>query len=170
MIGIGLSTPNYPKFSVVFQGLLPRLSPYHWPIDGQSGPFSITGKPDYELLQAELKNFLVHVTSLEDTSTHLWKPRILPRFADPLVVDEGTWLIGLPADKKEALRVLADIEESEWLSQIFFELIERNSVVFCLHVDGWWEIYTCDPGWTDSLKEAPGIFTVDSSKWLDEVR
>jgi hypothetical protein len=109
MIGIGLSTPNYPKFSVVFQGLLPRLSPYHWLIDSQSGPFSITGKPDYELLQAELKNFLVHVPSLEDTSTHLWKPGILPRFADLLVVAEGTWLIGLPADKKEALRVLADI-------------------------------------------------------------
>lgn len=167
MIGLGLATPNSSNFFKVFQDLLFRFSPYHWLIDSQSGPFRITDKTDHEILEAELEKYLVDVPRLVNSSTLLWKPGILPRFAELLVLDESTYLIGLPAEEQQAIQSAIQLAETKRLSPMFFDLIERKSVVFLMHVNTWWEIYSADSSWTNPLREIAGAITVDSLKWQD---
>lgn len=149
------------------KAITPLLSKY-WLVCPQAGPFSITDKANYEELSAEIDSLIVDVPGLKDTNVHLMRPGVFHRLAPLFVVDEWTYLFALEGPEEFAIENALKIDETEWLSSKFFEVVEASTRGFFLYVLGFWEIYL--PG---KLAQADPLMrdataTVDAKHWVDD--
>src|SRR6516162_3244311 len=156
-------TTEYPaRFTKVFGSVLEAFAPHYWYIDGY-GPFSITDKPNFSELDSELDRLSVEIEGCEYGPLGLWRPGILPWAADLLVVDEGTTLIGILGDERNAAATAQEIRKQlSVFSPLFFELIEKKADVALLYIDGWWEVYSANPRIMAQVACIQGAYETDS--------
>ena len=60
------------------------------------------------------------------------RPGVVHRFASLLVVDEWTYLFALEGPEEFAIGNALKIDETNWLSSKFFELVDANTQRFFL--------------------------------------
>jgi hypothetical protein len=147
-----------------FRAIFDPLWQLYWLIDTQAGPFRVTDKPQDRELLAEL---WLEVPGLKPISPGLCRPGILRDFE--LDVDEWTYLVGLRGPEADAIDLAVQLRQAGWpqLSAHFFELVERNTAVFLMWVDGWWEIYASDAGVKERLKQLDHAIPIDSTTWQE---
>lgn len=144
------------------------LFPRYWLVCTQGGPFSIADKPNFEQLSEEIDSFSVDVPNFRDTDVHLMRPGVFDRFGGLLVVDEWTYLFALDGPEEVAIENALKIDESNWLSSRFFEIVESNTLGFFLYVLGFWEIYLPDSSSQTSLFTQNPVSKISSKHWVDD--
>lgn len=164
-----LRTP--PRFEEVFETVAAKLGECYWLIDTQFGPFSLTDKPNFFELEAELAQYRVKVPALFGTSGGLWRPGIFPKYAGLLVIDEWTYLVGFRGSERDVIRAAEELYEAmDLTSPHFFDLIGAKAEAFLLHVDGWWEVYSSDWDFLEQLRLGQSVSSIQSEKWLSDGR
>jgi hypothetical protein len=166
MNGLRIESDGRSGLPSVLRTVIADLGHCYWLIDTQSGPFNISDKQNFAELESEFSRHDVPVFQFENSSTHLLKPGIFPRFLDLLVVDEWTYLVALPEPEVKAREIALELDRARWLTQEFFHLIEYKRATFLFHVHGWWELYTTDKALLEILATHGGISGTDSLKWL----
>jgi len=162
MKGLRIDSPNPRKFTKVFDSVMHEFERHYWLIDTQSGPFSTTDKPNFRELDADIKRYYVSVPEFEDSLVGLWRPGIL-RFADLLMIDEFTTLVGILGSESEAAASAAAISSRMGISLHFFELIQERADFALLHIDGWWEIYSTNLNLMNRLGQIEGASATESA-------
>jgi hypothetical protein len=71
MQGIRIDCAEPCAFDSLFEPAMAKLAPRYWLIDSQSGPFSITDKPNFRELDALLDTYSVNVPEFKDSSETL---------------------------------------------------------------------------------------------------
>lgn len=157
-------------FPEILTPAIRRLGSYFLLIDTQSGPFNITDKDNFLDLEREISGYAVDAEQIASSSTSLWRPGILQQFGNLLIVDEGTYFVAFEGPEADAVRSAAAICKVAALSKECFDLLSTAAVAFLVHVDGWWELYSLDPTWTEGLLGLPGVSAINSSKWHSHAR
>jgi hypothetical protein len=141
MKGIRIDCSERRGFESLFAPVMAEFAARYWMIDGQSGPFSITDKPNFGELDGLLDAYLVNIPDFENSSETLWRPGVFPKFADLLVVDEWTYLLGIDGPEEEALQKAVRISRIPRFSVEFFTSISSAHALLLVYQDQWWEVY-----------------------------
>jgi hypothetical protein len=149
------------KFSQVFAPLLQELNKFHWLIDATGGPFNITAESNFRELDSELMQCHIEVTEISDTSSTLWRPGVF-RFAEKLVVDDFTTLIGIPGNEDIAVKVARQISTIRMYSQKFFEFLQHSPCTCLIYTNGRWEAYCADETLSTAFSNSFIVSSIDS--------
>ena len=87
-----------------------------------------------------------------------FRPGLVPRLADRLIVDEWSFLYAIegPDTRAEARATRLASYEGVY-STAFIRNIECYADLLLCHIDGWWEFYSARPDWLERLRSAwPG--------------
>jgi hypothetical protein len=161
MKGLRIDAPNARNFKNVFRSVLDDLNRYYWLIDTQSGPFSTTDKPNFRELDAEIDRYRVDVPELRDTSSSLWRPGVF-RFADLLVVDEFTYLVGIEGSEKEVVAIVPSLSDAPGISPKLFSSLEKNDGAALLHLNECWEVYSTNLSLMNRISKMHSVGPADS--------
>ena len=134
-----------------------ELAPCYWVIDTQSFPISLQWLHDSPSNEAIVEQLRWHVPALANTPTCGFRPGVLPRFADQVLVDEPSYYFAIAASEDEALlaaTLLADHIGD--LSSPFLERLDDFADLFLCQVDGWWEFFTARADWHQLLRPTGG--------------
>jgi len=93
----GLTFTSPQSFAMVFASLMPDFARWCWLIDVQSGPFALSslGSVEARRLEKSLVEYALDAPALAETSASLWRAGVFPTFAEHLIGDEWSYLIGL---------------------------------------------------------------------------
>jgi hypothetical protein len=142
---------------------LNTLAARYWIIDSQSGPFSITDKPNFRELDGLLDTYFVNAPDFENSSETLWRPGIFPKFAELLVVDEWTYLLGIGGPEEDALKKAVQISRTPRFSDEFFTAISSAHALLLVYPGGWWKVYADAVDVLQRFAGLPKTSEVDSS-------
>ena len=140
-----------------------------WLLDAQSGPFALTslGSAESRRLEKSLVRYELDAPALAETSASLWRAGVFPTFADYLLEDEWTYLIGLDAEVVTVAPVAEALVHARSLSAEFFELIDHSAEMFLLErARGMWEVYSRHATVLDRLSRLVSVNVVESEHWL----
>jgi len=163
MKGIRIDCAERRAFGLLFAPVMAELAARYWIIDSQSGPFSITDKPNFRELDGLLDTYFVETPDFENSSETLWRPGTFPKFADLLVVDEWTYLLGIDGPEEDALLKAVQISRTPRFSDEFFTSISNAHAVLLVYPDGWWEVYADAVDVLQRFANLPDASEVDSS-------
>ncbi len=144
---------TYPPgvFRELFEPLLGEFDRLYWLLDVQSGPFSITDKPNFEKLDVELNAHWVEVPQIENTYASLWRPGIWSRFGGMLVEDEWTYLTGIPGPEAAAIESAKLFSCVPHSSPEYFGAVEAVRGVLAVILTSCWVLYTPRTDWLTRL-------------------
>lgn len=161
MRGLRIEHSHPRRFVEVFGTVIDDLDRFYWLIDTQSGPFNTSDKANWRELDAEIDEYYVRVPQLEDSSAGLWRPGIL-RFADLLVIDECTYLVGLLGEQNNVIAALNEVLLQRVISAQLFDLIQKSESCALLHLYGWWEAYSRNSALMANIAQIEGASETES--------
>jgi hypothetical protein len=161
MKGLRIDTPHPKNSTKIFGSVMNEFERFYWLIEATSGPFHITDKPNFRELDAETDRYYISVPKFEGTSAGLWRPGI-PRFADLLVVDEFTTLVGILGSENDAMVSATEIGFPFGMTPQFFEVVQKRGHCVLIHIAGWWEAYSANPHLMTRLDQIQGASETDS--------
>jgi len=149
----GLVLPGYHPLRKICAPLGNKLAPYFWVIDTQSFPLTPLMLNPSPRNEAIIERLRWNVPAFNDTSTCGFRPGLLPKFADDVLVDEGSCYFAIAPPEDEALRraTLLDRHIID-LSVPFLQRLDDFAHLFLLHGDGWWEFFTARADWHRLLR------------------
>ena len=161
--GIRIVCANPRAFESLFAPVMSEIASRYWVIDSQSGRFRITEKPNFRQLEDTLDTYFVNVHDFEDFSETLWRPGVFPKFANLLVVDEWTYLLGIDGPEQDAVRKAIHISRFPRFSDAFFTAVSSACALLLIFADGWWHVYSDATDIFQRFAELPNASGVDSS-------
>jgi hypothetical protein len=159
--GLRIDGEQPKNFTRVFASVMREFDRHYWLIESESGPFSITDKPNFAELELSLNRYRVSVSELDYTSSSLWRPGAL-RFADLLVIDEWTTFVGILGKEEQATKLATEIFDLQGIFLQPFERILQKTDCVLIHVDGWWEAYSGNAMLLQKLRQGSAASEVDS--------
>ena len=155
MISTGIIVRGYIPIPEILKPWEPEASESCWLISAQSGPFKSEWTQASSENKALVDNQFIWTKACADSCSSCWLPGTLPRLAPHIKLDEWTYLFAMRCNEVDVERRAA------WISrgigkydEKFFKELESASELFAMHVDGWWEIYSNQPGVYDRYLRA----------------
>ena len=167
MRGLAFTFPQ--SFASTFASLMPDFARWCWLIDVQSGPFALTSLPSAESrgLEKSLVGYELDAPALAQTSASLWRAGVFPAFADYLVEDEWSYLIGLDDQVASVVPIAEALVQARFLSEEFFDVVGRSAEIFLIESErGTWEVYSRHAAVLDRLSRVVSASVVESGHWL----
>jgi hypothetical protein len=164
----GLAIHSDAGFARVFAPLSRHFSESYWLLDLVAGPFTYLDESsdDSERIEEEMDALVVEAPELEQLSASLWRPGVLPKYADLLWEDEWGYYLCLPGSAPAVVEKIASLPGITPPSdpERFQELTQTSEAYLIQVFSDQWHVFSRHPEWLDLLREHhPSAVAVSSS-------
>ena len=137
-------------------------------VDAQSGPFALTSLPSVESrrLEQSLAGYELDAPALAETSASLWRAGVFPTFAEYLVEDEWSYLIGLDDRVVSVVPIAEALVHERVLSQQFFAVVGKSAEILLIEIERRrWEVYSRHTAVLEELSRVVSVDVVEADDW-----
>ena len=133
-----------------------------WAISLQSGPFH----QHFLVDEDDPRNVLPLFREISENDPHWFRPGLLPKHAEDLVLDEWSYYLGFDGQKISPQSLHESLAGEITPRPRLFDVLQGIPCLYLLFVrDRWWEAYTTKPEIGSLLSVAWQGKTVDSGRW-----